>query len=243
MSNQIFDTHCHLLNLNQNSTLSESSHYLSVSTERADWLKLSQLQQKNIYIALGIHPWFVTHQSLEDLRWLENNLTSVSINAIGEIGLDFFPEFLKIKSLQIEVFEQQLFLASKNHFPVSIHCRKAFEDVYRLVRQYSVTGFMHGFSGSMQQANLMTQLGFKIGIGTAVLKPNAKKSVKLLESLDLNHLVLETDYPYAKNKTSHYALNAIELVAAKVAEIKELPIEKVYEITTHNAKDVLKNVD
>ncbi len=241
MSRLFFDSHFHALESTSEELSSEAFPSLSVSISAVDWPEQLDLRSSNTKIALGIHPWFVEQHTMQHLEQLEALLTSYPVDAIGEIGLDFFPDYRHTQPQQITFFEKQLLLAQQAKKPVSIHCRKAFDDVYNLLKQVPVNGFMHGFSGSYEQAQRFVRIGFKIGVGAAVLNPNAKKAQRLIEQLPVDEMVLETDFPFAKNNRGIYSQDVIKQIAAKIAEVKKMPINEVAEVTFNNAISILKD--
>lgn len=240
MPYQYFDTHCHPLE--SPSGLRPLNHVktLSVSIRSADWSKQILLKSEQYSIALGIHPWFVEQESFEVLDEMDALIQQSEVDAIGEIGLDFMGEFNATKERQLAFCEKQLALAEDYHLPVSIHCRKAFDAVYDLLKQYQVTGFMHGFSGSFEQAKRFTHLGMKIGVGSQLLNPNARKASLLAQKLPLNDLVLETDFPFAKNQEGIYQKTVITEISNRLADIKSLSTEEVSQVTYNNAIQILE---
>jgi TatD DNase family protein len=154
------------------------------------------------------------------------------IVAIGEIGLDYAKLYQKNKTSQLKIFQAQVALAEKYKLPVSIHCYKAFDDLYSILNQTKVQGVLHGFNQSYQLAMQFIKLGFKIGVGSLILHSQTKlnKTVKLLP---IESLVLETDYP-------HVNLAQSLLILEEIAKIKKLPISIVEETLYHNATQIFK---
>lgn len=115
--------------------------------------------------------------------------------AIGECGLDGAIDVPM--SLQIDMLEKQLVLASQYQLPVILHCRKAYNELLRIVKQYSLPrgGVWHAFSGSRQQAEQFIELGFMLGIGGVITYERAEKTRKAVAKLPVESLLLETDGP------------------------------------------------
>jgi TatD DNase family protein len=158
---------------------------------------------------------------------------------IGEIGIDlYWDKTYEIE--QVKAFDYQLDLAIKYHLPISIHTRNSFEIALELIRKKNnsdLKGVFHCFSGSVEQAQNVISLGFMLGIGGIVTYKNAGLQ-KVVEAISLNHLVLETDSPWltpvphrGKRNESAY----IPFIAGKIAEIKNIQLSEVAEITTENA--------
>jgi len=157
--------------------------------------------------ALGLHPYFLDQHQDDDLQNLEKTcLTQLStmhelsnLVAIGEFGLDFMLDESGYEK-QIELCQQQFFIADKLNLPVILHIRKAYDEVAAMIRRLGFTqgGVVHGFSGSYQQGMAFVSLGFKLGIGGAMSHSRAKKLRATITHLPLSSLVLETDAPDMK---------------------------------------------
>ena len=141
------------------------------------------------------------------------------------------------KEEQKELFIKQIKLANKYNLPVVVHSRDAIQDTFDILKEYKTKGVLHSFSGSIEMAREFIKLGYKLGIG-GVLTFKKSKLYEVIEKIDLDSIVLETDSPYLtpepfrgkKNNPSN-----VYYVAKKIAEIKGISIEKVLEITTKNA--------
>jgi len=241
----MFDTHCHLNSYFQ--TLHDfpdsTNSYLAVSTQVDDWVATINFSSihTNVFCALGIHPWFVTHSFHVDLLVLKSLLASNKITALGEIGLDFNEHYKKFKTLQIECFQQQLELANSNQLPVSLHCIKAHNEMLSLLKNSHVTGVVHGLGTSIQIAQQYIDLGFKFGVNGVAVRENAKRYHQLIKYFGLEHIVLETDYPNINLPgLVKPSLNDIYDVADKVAYILSITVEDVIQQTDYNAEQLFK---
>lgn len=151
-----------------------------------------------IYAALGLHPIIIEHhdeQSLEQLATYVQH-RHYKLVAIGEIGLDLYrqnPQFDRQQAL----LEAQLQLAKRYDLPVILHSRRTHDKLAMLLRKYALprTGVVHGFAGSLQQAQRFVQLGYKIGVGGTITYQRASKTRHVMATLPLSALVLETDAP------------------------------------------------
>lgn len=191
-----------------------------------------------IFAAVGIHPEEIDGSLPEDwlqcLRvWLERG----DAVAVGEIGLDYHWEDCAPRERQREVFAAQLSLAKELDLPVCVHDRDAHADVLELLREYRPQGVLHCFSGSLEMAREILDLGMYIGIGGAVTFKNAKKVLRVAAGIPLDRLLLETDAPYmapepfrGKRCDSRYVCR----VAETIAQIKGLSTETVAEATFQN---------
>ena len=168
------------------------------------------------------------------------NKHELKFYAIGEIGLDYYWD-TSFAAQQKIVFRKQLDLALKFHLPVVLHVRKAFQEMFEIIEEYNcpeLKGIFHCFSGSLEEAKQVLSLkGFCLGIGGVVTFKNGGLQ-DILPHIPLDHLVLETDAPYlapvpyrGKRNESAY----LEIIAWKVAGLKECSLEEVAEQTTKNS--------
>ena len=212
------------------------------STHFDDMHNLKNKYPGSIYLMSGLHPVDVKENFKEELEFVVNSLKSHSYVAIGEIGIDLYWDKTYLKQQQ-EAFEFQIRLAIKNDLPIVIHCREAFDEIFEILDNENcdkLRGVFHCFTGTLEQANRATQLGFKLGIGGVVTFKNGGID-KFLNRIDLKHIVVETDSPYlapvpyrGKRNESSY----ITYVIDKLSEIYGLSIEEIASVTTKNAEKV-----
>lgn len=197
----------------------------------------------HVYAAVGIHPENIEGVELErDLPALEALAkSSPKVRAIGEIGLDYYwvkePEQ---RRFQAEVFRAQMRLAGRLQLPVIIHDREAHLDSLTVVEQYpAVRGVFHCYSGSVEFAQRLLDLGYLLSFTGVITYKNAKKAVDVVRAVPLDRLMIETDSPYmapvpyrGKRNSSLYVYR----MAEAIAEIKEIPLEEVIAQTTENGK-------
>ncbi len=227
-----FDTHTH----QSYSLISQSNSFALLVTDRVDDLsKLNFYSSDNLLYAMGFHPCYLP-SDLSSLDLLENKIMLGNVDAIGEIGLDFFPEFIDNKLKQLKYFNLQLDLAYKYDLPVSIHARKSLNEVFSCIKNSNNFGVIHGFNGSYEQAIEFVKKGFKIGVNGVVCNPKAVRYHKLVTKLPLSKIVLETDFPYVKNRSLRPIL--IDEVATMVAKLKKISAEEVVRVTTNTAKRI-----
>lgn len=209
----------------------------------AGMLEVEQHFPENCFPMMGLHPCSVAEDVEAQLQTVEEWLEKRKFAAIGEIGIDLYWD-KTFFSQQQEAFRRQINLAKKYTLPYVIHCRNAFDETMEIVnefRQDSIKAIFHCFSGNIQQAEQVIAAGdFKLGIGGVVTFKNSGLD-KVVEAIDLQHLVLETDAPYlapvpyrGKRNEPDYLL----LVAKKIAEIKNISLEEVAAVTTKNSNYV-----
>lgn len=195
----------------------------------------------DIYAAVGLHPHEAKTDSdphLDEVRALAREARVV---AIGEIGLDYHYDHSP-RDVQRDVFRRYVRLAHEVGKPVIVHCRDAFADCERILKdeqrgQYH--GVMHCYSGTAEQASAFLELGFAISFAGPVTFKNARKTVEAAQAVEIERMLVETDAPFlapqrvrgARCEPAH-----VLDVTQKLAEIKGLSVEDVARITTRNAR-------
>jgi TatD DNase family protein len=164
--------------------------------------------------------------------------------AIGEIGLDFFRN-LSSRSAQKIAFEAQLLLAQELDLPVVIHDREAHGDVLESLLKFKgkIKGVMHCFSGNKELAEQCLNLGFLISFAGNVTYPKAVMLQEAAKRVDLEKMLLETDCPFLTPQDMRGKRNEpsyLPITAQKIAQLKEVSLEKVAEVTARNAKEIFK---
>lgn len=188
------------------------------------------------YAACGFHPEEANDIKDEDFDTLKTLLKNEKCVAVGEIGLDYYYDFVP-REVQREVFERQLSLACELNLPVIIHDREAHGDTMELLRKYKPNGVLHCFSGSKEIAKEAVDLGLYIGFGGALTFKNAVKPIEACDAVPMDRILLETDCPYmapvpmrGKRNVSSF----IPFVAEKMAEIKGNTPQEILNITANN---------
>jgi len=208
-------------------------------------LKLEQQFPEYCFPMMGLHPCSVNQTYVKELEIVKEWLDKRRFAAIGEIGMDLYWDKTYVNEQEI-VFKQQIDWALHFNYTIVIHCRNAFDEIFTILKSYPKLpkGIFHCFSGNIQQAQQIIDLGnFKLGIGGVVTFKNSGLD-KVVEQIDLKHLVLETDAPYlapvpyrGKRNESSY----LPLVAQKIAELKNCDITEVAKITSNNAFEIFEN--
>lgn len=191
---------------------------------------------------MGLHPCSVKDNYKEELARIKQAIENNKIYAIGEIGIDLYWDKSTLVWQQ-EAFRTQIQWSKELGLPINIHCREAFDEVFEILEELNddkLFGIFHCFTGNLEQAERAINLGFKLGIGGVVTFKKAGLD-KVVEQVDLKDIVLETDSPYlapspfrGKENESSY----LHYIAEKVADLHQISIEKVAEITTLNSKKV-----
>ena len=243
----MIDTHCHITRndyddipfLIEKIKQSGIKKIIVNGTDMKSNLEVLELTKKYdiVYGALGFHPTELENFTDNDLEWLDKHIDDDKIVGLGEIGLDYHYDNTG-ENVQKMVFKKQLDIAKKHKKPVIIHSRDAMQDTYNILKDYDLIGSLHCFSGSLEMANEFIKLGFMIGVGGVVTFKNAKNIINVINNIDLEYILLETDSPYLtpepyrkfKNDSSY-----IPIIAQKIAEIKEVSIDEIEKTTTKNA--------
>jgi TatD DNase family protein len=203
-------------------------------------LDLSNSYPHVCYPLMGLHPTSVSDDYKEELSLVEYWLDKHKFHGIGEIGIDLYWDRTYIEE-QKEVFRYQIKLAKNRNLPIVIHVRDSFNEVYQIVNEEqdgSLSGVFHCFTGDNAEAQKIIDLGFLLGIGGVVTYKNSSLG-QVLQNVDVNKLVLETDAPYLAPDPKRGRRNEsayLVYVAQKVSEIYQLSIKEIAEITTANAR-------
>ena len=190
---------------------------------------------------MGLHPCSVGEDYQKDLAIIKEELYNGDYIAVGEIGIDLYWDKTTLPQ-QVEAFKEQIEWSIDLDLPIVIHCRDSFDEIFEVIAPYKgkITGIFHCFSGNVEQAKFITDMGLYLGIGGVVTFKNAGLD-KVVAQLSLEHLVVETDSPYltpspyrGKRNESSYTLH----VAEKLASIFELGLDEIAQITSDNARKV-----
>ncbi|MET1057266.1 MAG: TatD family hydrolase [Pedobacter sp.] len=194
---------------------------------------------ENCFGMLGLHPVDVKEGYEAVLEEIYNSIASRKIYAIGEIGIDLYWDKTTL-GIQQKAFREQIKWAKGKQLPIVIHCREAFDEVFEVLESEKgdgLRGIMHCFTGNLEQAERTIALGFYLGIGGVVTYKKAGLDDVLMH-VPLEHIVLETDSPYlapvpyrGKPNESSYLIH----IAQKVADLYNISIEEVAEVTTANS--------
>lgn len=204
----------------------------------ADSIKLAQLYPE-IFAAVGIHPWEATPLTSNIQDKLLELVRHERVVTIGEIGLDYKrnPEDSKT---QREILEYELFLAKDSDLPVSIHCRDAHEDVMAILRRrdnVGIKGALHEGADDWEAIKDWLDLDFYIAVSVrGFVKDEIYSLVQAIKKVPLDRLLIETDAA-----GDEYVVEIKELlpVLGKLADLREIDIKKMAEITTNNLKRLL----
>jgi TatD DNase family protein len=259
---RLIDTHCHL---NFDEFENDREEIIGRCLDKDIWIinvgadletskkavEIAEKYKKGVYASVALHPHNVSKEKF-NIKKFKELAKNPKVVAIGETGLDyaFCENDEKIQKLQQKVFIQHLELAKELKKPVIIHCRRLFPEILEIVKKHPVRGVLHCYMGRWFYAEEYLKLGFYIGFTGLITY--ARDYDKVIRNTPLERILIETDAPYLpphqifggggltpedRRKIRNTPLN-VEFVARKIAEIKEIPFEKVAEQTTKNAKEL-----
>ncbi|MCF2487794.1 TatD family hydrolase [Dyadobacter sp. CY347] len=206
-------------------------------------MELATLYPGKCLPMIGLHPTYVKENFEEELTIMESWLEKADFIAIGEIGMDLFWD-KTFQEQQEKAFLYQCKLARKHDLWIDIHSRSAFWETVKLIEEFGdpqLKGIFHCFTGTLEEANKAIELGFKLGIGGVATFKNGGLD-KVIPFVGIEHLVLETDAPYLapvpyRGKRNEVAY--IDLVAERVADLKQITKQEVITATSNNARKML----
>ncbi len=154
--------------------------------------------EKDVLCTLGFHPHGAGRVTREDLSLLEEMARHEKVVALGEMGLDYYRD-LSPRRVQQRVFADQLELAKALGKPVVIHCRDAYRDLIRIMREhqaYQVRGIIHCFSGDWNAALIFLDMGFFLSFAGNLTYPRAENLREIFKKTPGDRLLMETDAPF-----------------------------------------------
>lgn len=196
-----------------------------------------------VYAAVGVHPDHAKDLNEEEFAILSALAAEKKVVAVGEIGLDYYWDSTE-REEQKYWFKRQLALAEEVKLPVVIHSREAASDTLEIMKDAymasnkTLTGVIHCFSYGVEMAREYLKMNFYLGVGGVATFKNGRKLKEVIETVPLEHIVLETDCPYLAPVPFRGKRNSSEklhYVVAAIAEIKGIGEEEVERITWENA--------
>jgi TatD DNase family protein len=231
-------------------------------------VKIANDYDDGVYAAIGLHPIHLSEkifrdevsgqeeitfeprfEEFEKIKYLELGRNK-KVVAVGEIGLDYFHNEDN-REKQKEVFRQQIDLAMELELPIIIHCRdknfdlkkSAHQDLIKILREKKerfsgkLRGVVHCFSGGMNEAEIYTTMGFRLGFNGIITF--TKDYDRIISSIDLKNILLETDCPYLAPVPMRGKRNEplfVRYVADKIALLKNMPVDIIEKETDKNAR-------
>jgi TatD DNase family protein len=249
---RLVDTHCHLddheFDGDRDAVLERArdsgvDDIVIPAIDAANWDAVRVLcdGRSGLFPAYGLHPLCLAAHRPEHLDALRDWIGREQPVAVGECGLDYFVDGLD-HDMQQGIFDAQLRIARDFDLPVIVHARRAVDAVIASLRRIGgLRGVVHSFSGSLQQAEQLWTLGFRLGLGGPVTYPRANRLRGLAATMPLEFLVLETDapdQPVASHRGGRNEPGYVHEVAATIAELRGTTVETIAEATTRNALEL-----
>ena len=200
------DSHCHLdapeFDADREAVIARArqagvSRQVIPAISADNWPALRTLCQAHhgLFPAYGMHPMFLSAHRPEHVPQLREWLEREHPVAVGECGLDYFIPDPDVEAQRF-YFDAQLVLAREFDLPLIVHARRSVDDVIAAIRRVGgLRGVIHSYSGSPEQAQQLWKLGFMIGLGGSVTHERAQRLRKLVSTMPLEYLLLETDAP------------------------------------------------
>lgn len=238
------DTHCHFdfppFTGHEHHSLQLAAaagvHQLIVPAVEADrFARILALAEEHpqVFAALGLHPICIDRHDDASLASLSEHLAAghPRLVAIGEAGLDLYMENPDFERQQ-RLLKAQFTLAKRHDLPLILHSRRTHDPLAAMLRKADLpaTGVVHGFAGSLSQAQAFVRLGFAIGVGGTITYQRAQKTRQVMAQLPLSCLLLETDAPDMPLQGYQGEPNRPERAALVFEALCELRVESREEI-------------
>ena len=236
---EMYDIHCHVDALASNPC--HIRGLISSGIKASSWAAHSLIsKERPINVSLGLHPFFVTPDSMAELDVLETYLDDSAVIAMGEIGLDYHKESSGDRQYQHPVFCEQLKRAALRGLPVIIHCRKAHDALFECLSAVDLSGVVfHSFSGSEQDHARAMARGDMISFGFPITYPDNKKQRAMLEVTPMDRIMLETDAPYMKRlKDAPSTPDEVSFVYEAAANIKGVSLDDMIVQVRQNVRRI-----
>ncbi len=251
------DSHCHLNDEDYGVDLHDVldrakaagiDTMVTICTQLEDVPGIIKLAQSSplLYCTVGVHPHEAQHavESGTLVQDLERLLKQDKVIGLGETGLDYYYENSP-REAQRQAFNDHIQVAKKHDLPLIVHTRDAEADTHELLsaERGNIRGVMHCFSSSQDLATKSLDLGFYISISGIVTFKKADDLRDIVKSVPLDRLLLETDAPYlapvpkrGKRNEPAFMIHTAEVVA----DLKNVSMEKLAEVTTQNFKTLFE---
>jgi TatD DNase family protein len=253
---KLIDTHCHLyaeeFGIDINEVIAKATEigveeFYLPAIDHSTLGAMLDLEKRfpQCKAMMGVHPCSIKADFLDELKLVEEYLGKRKFAAIGEIGLDFYWD-KSFEQNQYLAFHKQIEWALHYDRPIVIHSRESMQESIAVVKEHqkgNLRGVFHCFSGNLQEAREIIDLGFFLGIG-GVITYKKSNLPEIVREIGLQQIVLETDAPYLppvpfRGKRNEPAY--LEMVVQKLSEISDLPPEEVAITSTENAKKLFRD--
>lgn len=220
----------------------------NIDLESIDAMLEAELKYPDVCIPMmGLHPCDVKKDFEKALYVMEDWIDKREFAGIGETGLDLYWDKTFFEQ-QKEALRIQSQWAKQKRWPIILHCRESMDETIAIMQEEKsedLRGIFHCFSGNLEQAKQIIELGFLLGIGGVATFKNGGLD-KVIPELGLEHLVLETDGPYlapVPHRGKRNSPEYIPLIAQRIADLADVPLETVSESTQENSKKIFHHFE
>ncbi len=244
------DTHCHLHDDKLSDSDSVVNGYLKNGVSVVINMACCALtankgkdlaeRYSSIYFGTGSHPCDATGFDEKEFDEIKKLAYHEKCVAVGEIGLDYYHEPYD-KNKQIDIFIKQMEFAKEVKLPISIHSRDATGDMLKILKENKskllYSGVMHCYSGSVETARELLNLGLYISFAGPLTFKNANAILDVARFVPNDRCLTETDSPYLSPHPLRGKLNTpknIPLIVKKLAELKNMDEQDL-------AREIMKN--
>lgn len=202
-------------------------------------LALSE-QYPFIYTAVGVHPHNASEYEHITAQDIIDETRHKKVVGIGECGLDYYYDYAP-RDTQIRIFKEQIKAAQETGLPLIIHTRDADDDTINILgeayKEKPFSGEIHCFSSSKALADFALSIGFYISASGIITFNKSGDLRDIFATVPLDRLLIETDAPFLAPVPMRGRRNEPSFVlhtAEKLAQIRDIPLEKLAEITSDN---------
>ncbi len=245
----MIDAHCHLNEFeNIEETISQAKQsgvtkFISCGTNLVTSKTAIALAEKfdEVYSTVGIYPGELRIETTEFLDLVKHP----KVVAIGECGLDYTADTTNEQKIkQHKLLKFNIDLAQETRLPLVVHCRNAFDDVFRLVNYDQVQ--MHCFTGNVQQMKQCINRGWYISFGGIVTFKNSHELREVAKQVPEEKILIETDSPYLSPEPFRGQPNKpanARIVAEALAKIKQTSVSEIDALTTANTQQLFSKIN
>lgn len=204
-------------------------------------VKISKSNRK-FYSAVGIHPLKINNQKCDDLYLFKD---SISVVAIGEIGLDRNKDNLEVQKLYLI---KQIIIANDLKLPVIIHSNKTSNEIIKIFENYVKPKYgcvFHSFYPNKEILDYLVKNNYYVSFSGKITYKMTKKSLDIISSVPNDLFLIETNSPYMlpyPRRCEDNSVKNISYVLKRLSEIKKMDCEDLEEITLKNTKRLFKKI-
>lgn len=220
-------------------------HFMIMCTNLQELERALKVKENNpkAKVAFGYFPSDAKEITEKEYEILETILKDQKIDVLGEIGLDYHWDD-SFKEEQKELFIRQIQLANQYNLPIAIHMRDATKDSLDILKEYAKTKIIfHCFSGSKETMEIALKMNSFISFAGPITFKNNRNGVECVKACPIDRILSETDSPYLTPVPFRGKRNEpknVEYVERKIAEVKDLPLEKVCDQINKNFASIFE---